>query len=59
MKTYNCKVWNRKQHFIDTYWINADSVIDAYRQLIKRLDEETDEGSEGYEILGLTRIVEE
>lgn len=48
---YNCRVYNTKRKFADTYLVTAEDKNDAMKELICRLDDETDDGSAAYDLL--------
>lgn len=53
-----CDVFNKAQGFCDRYMVVANNRQEARKELIARLDEETDEGSKGFDIIRITGIVE-
>ena len=48
---YDCRVYNNKRKFADTYLVTAEDKNDAMKELIRRLDDETDDGSSAYDLL--------
>lgn len=53
MKRYTCYVYERNQKFWDRYLVVADSELLAEVELKRRLDEETDTGSDSYDIMSI------
>lgn len=53
MKKYTCYVYERNQKFWDRYLVEADSELLAEVELKRRLDEETDTGSDSYDIMSV------
>lgn len=51
MKMYTCYVYERNRKFWDRYLVLADNEILARTELARRLDEETDTGADGYDVL--------
>lgn len=48
---YDCRVYNTKRKFSDVYLVTAEDKNDAMKELIRRLDDETDDGSSAYDLL--------
>ena len=55
---FMCDVFNKVQGFCDRYMVVAENKKEARKELIARLDDETDEGSKGFDIIRITGIVE-
>lgn len=53
-----CDVFNKVQGFCDCYTVVAQNRKEARKELIARLDDETDETSKGFDIIRITGIVE-
>ena len=53
-----CDVFNKVQGFCDRYMVVAQNSKEARKELIARLDDETDETSKGRDIIRITGIVE-
>lgn len=53
MKRYTCYVYERNRKFWDRYLVEADSELLAEVKLERRLDEETDTGSDSYDIMSV------
>ena len=53
-----CDVFNKVQSFCDRYIVVAQNSKEARKELIARLDNETDETSKGFDIICITGIVE-
>lgn len=53
-----CDVFNKVQGFCDRYMVVAQNSKEARKELIARLDDETDETSKGFDIVRITGIVE-
>lgn len=53
-----CDVFNKVQSFCDRYIVVAQNSKEARKELIARLDDETDETSKGFDIIRITGIVE-
>lgn len=53
-----CDVFNKVQSFCDSYIVVAQNSKEARKELIARLDDETDETSKGFDIIRITGIVE-
>lgn len=53
-----CDVFNKVQGFCDRYMVVAQNSKEARKELIARLDNETDETSKGFDIIRITGIVE-
>ena len=53
-----CDVFNKVQGFCDRYMAVAQDRKEARKELIARLDNETDETSKGFDIIRITGIVE-
>lgn len=55
---FACDVFNKVQGFCDRYMVVAENRKEARKELIARLDDETDEGSKGFDIIRITGIIE-
>lgn len=53
MKIYTCYVYERNLKFWDWYIVVAEGELLAKAELKRRLDEETDTGSDGYDIMSV------
>lgn len=53
-----CDVFNKVQGFCDRYMVVAQNSKEARKELIARLDDETDETSKGFDIIRITGIIE-
>lgn len=53
MKTYTCYVYERNRKFWDRYIVVAEGELLAKAELKRRLDEETDTGSDSYDIMSV------
>ena len=53
MKTYICYVYERNRKFWDRYIVVAEGELLAKAELKRRLDEETDAGSDSYDIMSV------
>ena len=53
-----CDVFNKVQGFCDIYMVVAQNSKEARKELIARLDDETDETSKGFDIIRITGIIE-
>lgn len=53
MKTYICYVYERNRKFWDRYIVVAEGELLAKAELKRRLDEETDTGSDSYDIMSV------
>lgn len=53
MKRYTCYVYERNRKFWDRYLIVAECELIAEAELKRRLDEETDTGSDCYDIMSV------
>ena len=53
---YDCHVYNTKRKFADTYLVTAEDKNDAMKELIRRLDNETDDGSIAYDLLEMVEV---
>lgn len=53
-----CDVFNKVQGFCDRYVVFAQNSKEAQKELITRLDNETDETSKGFDIIRITGIIE-
>lgn len=53
-----CDVFNKVQSFCDRYIVVAQNSKEARKELIARLDDETDETSKGFDIIRIAGIVE-
>lgn len=55
---FMCDVFNKTEGFCDRYMVIAQNSKEARKELIARLDNETDETSKGFDIIRITGIVE-
>ena len=55
---FMCDVFNKAEGFCDRYMVVARNSKEARKELIARLDDETDETSKGFDIIRITGIVE-
>lgn len=53
-----CDVFNKVYGFYDRYVVVGQNSEEAQKELIARLDNETDETSKGFDIIRITGIVE-
>ena len=53
---YGCRVYNNKRKFADAYLVTAEDKNDAMKELIYRLDDETDVGSNVYDLLEMVEV---
>lgn len=53
---YDCRVYNNKCKFSDTYLVTAEDKNDAMKELLQRLDDETDDGSSAYDLLEMVEV---
>lgn len=53
---YGCRVYNTKRKFADAYLVTAEDKNDAMKELIRRLDDETDDGSIAYDLLEMVEV---
>lgn len=53
MKMYTCYVYERNRKFWDRYTVVAEGELLAKAELKRRLDEETDTGSDSYDIMSV------
>lgn len=53
---YDCRVYNTKRNFADAYLVTAEDKRDAMKELIQRLDDETDDGSIAYDLLEMVEV---
>lgn len=53
---YDCRVYNTKRKFADAYLVAAEVKNDAIKELICRLDDETDDGSSVYDLLEMVEV---
>lgn len=53
---YDCRVYNNKRKFADEYIVAAEDKNDAMKELIRRLDDETDDGSSAYDLLEMLEV---
>lgn len=53
---YGCRVYNNKRKFADAYLVTAEDKNDAMKELICRLDDETDDGSSIYDLLEMVEV---
>ena len=59
MDLYEVEVWNKVDKFLDKYLVRAWSVADAKTMTRWRLNEETDEGADAYNIVTVNRVSED
>ena len=59
MDLYEVEVWNKVDKFWDKYLVRAWSVADAKTMTRWRLNEETDEGEDAYNIVTVNRVSED
>ena len=55
---FMCDVFNKVEGFCDRYMVVAQNSKEALKELIARLDGETDETNKGFDIIRITGIVE-
>lgn len=53
---YDCRIYNTKRKFADAYLVAAEDKNDAMKELIRRLDDETDDGSIAYDLLEMVEV---
>lgn len=53
---YDCRIYNNKRKFADAYLVTAENKNDAMKELIRRLDDETDDGSIAYDLLEMVEV---
>lgn len=53
---YDCRIYNTEREFADEYLVTAEDKNDAMKELIRRLDDETDDGSSAYDLLEMVEI---
>ena len=53
---YDCRIYNNKRKFADAYIVAAEDKNDAMKELIRRLDDETDDGSSVYDLLEMVEV---
>lgn len=53
---YDCRIYNTEREFADEYIVAAEDKNDAVKELIRRLDDETDDGSSAYDLLEMVEI---
>jgi hypothetical protein len=53
---YDCRIYNTEREFADEYIVAAEDKNDAMKELIRRLDDETDDGSSAYDLLEMVEI---
>lgn len=59
MDLYEVEVWNKVDKFWDKYLVRAWSVADAKTMTRWRLNEETDEGADAYNIVTVNKVSED
>lgn len=59
MDLYEVEVWNKVDKFWDKYLVRAWSVANAKTMTRWRLNEETDEGADAYNIVTVNRVSED
>lgn len=59
MDLYEVEVWNKVDKFWDKYLVRAWSVTDAKTMTRWRLNEETDEGADVYNIVTVNKVSED
>lgn len=55
---FMCDVFNKIHGYCDTYMVVANNRKDAREELENRLEEETDEGAKGWDIIRISGIIE-
>lgn len=53
---YDCRVYNNKRKLNDAYLVTAEDKNDAMKELFRRLDDETDDGSSAYDLLEMVEV---
>lgn len=53
---YDCRIYNNKRKFADAYLVAAEDKNDAMKELIRRLDDETDDGSSVCDLLEMVEV---
>lgn len=53
---YDCRVYNNKRKFSDAYLVTAEDKNDAMKELLQRLDDETDDGSAAYDLPAIVEV---
>ena len=53
---YDYRVYNNKRKFSDAYLVTAEDKNDAMKELLQRLDDETDDGSIAYDLLEMVEV---
>lgn len=53
---YDCRIYNTERKFADEYIVAAEDKNDAMKELIRRLDDETDDGSSAYDLLEMVEV---
>ena len=53
---YDCRVYNNKRKFSDAYLVTAEDKNDAMKELLQRLDDETEDGSIAYDLLEMVEV---
>ena len=53
---YDCRVYNNKRKFSDAYLVTAEDKNDAKKELLQRLDDETDDGFIAYDLLEMVEV---
>lgn len=53
---YDCRIYNTEREFADEYLVTVEDKNDAMKELIRRLDDETDDGSSAYDLLEMVEI---
>lgn len=56
MDLYEVEVWNKVDKFWDKYLVRAWCVTDAKTMTRRRLNEETDEGADAYNMVTVNRV---
>ena len=53
---YDCRVYNNKHKFADAYLVTAEDKNDAMKELLRRLNDETDDGFIAYDLLEMVEV---
>lgn len=59
MDLYEVEVWNKINKFWDIYLVRAWSVTEARTMARQRLNEETDDGAQAYNIVAVKKVIED
>ena len=57
MKSYNVHVYNNRDNYHDEYMVNAEDPVDARNVAVQRLIDETGDGLNVWEILGVKSVL--